>query len=66
MVLSIFLVIISSLLGVVGQISLKMGMERLGILELKGPANIVQTAFPVSTAPLVLLRLGFYGLGAVV
>lgn len=66
MVLSILLVMISSLLGVVGQISLKMGMERLGTLDVSGPANIMQTAFHVFTAPLVLLGLGFYGLGAVV
>jgi len=66
MVSSILLVMISSLLGVVGQISLKMGMERLGSLDLSGPANITQTAFYVFTAPLVLLGLGFYGLGAVV
>ncbi len=63
---SFLLVIISSLLGVVGQIFLKMGMERLGVLNLSGLTAGLQTASQVITTPLVILGLGCYGVSAAV
>lgn len=66
MVYSFLLVIASSLLGVTGQICLKLGMERIGTLNLSGLASGLQTAIHVITTPLVLLGLACYAMGAVV
>ena len=63
---SFLLVIASSLLAVTGQICLKMGMERIGTLNLSGLASGVQTAVHVMTTPLVILGLACYAISAVV
>jgi drug/metabolite transporter (DMT)-like permease len=62
---SFLLVVTSSLLGVSGQILLKMGMERLGTFQLSGP-TVIQSMAQVLAAPLVWLGLGCYGLATVV
>ena len=63
---TVFLLILaSSLLGVSGQICLKLGIESLGTLNLSGPGTVLQTAFHVLSAPLVLAGLGCYGVGTI-
>ena len=64
--LSLLLIVISSLLGVSGQIFLKMGMDRLGTISLSQSAVVLQTAVQIFSSPLVLLGLGCYGLSAIV
>ena len=65
MVYAFLFAIASSLLGVTGQICLKMGMERIGTLDVSGVASGVQTAFQVMTTPLVVMGLSCYAMGAV-
>jgi len=66
MVLSLLLVLASSLLGVSGQILLKMGMDRLGGVEFSGLAPLLRTATQVFTTPSVLLGFGCYGVSALI
>ena len=66
MALSLLLVFISSLLGVSGQILLKMGMERMGALDLSNLTAALRTAIQVFTMPWVLLGLGCYGVSAMI
>ncbi len=66
MILSLLLVLTSSLLGVSGQILLKMGMDRLGTLELSGLPALAQTVAQVFTTPVVLLGFGCYGVSSIV
>jgi drug/metabolite transporter (DMT)-like permease len=66
MALSLFLVLASSLLGVSGQLLLKMGMERMGALDLSSLTAVLRTAIQVFTMPWVLLGLGCYGVSAMI
>lgn len=66
MALSLLLVLVSSLLGVSGQILLKMGMERMGVLDLSSATAALRTATQVFMTPWVLLGLGCYGVSAVI
>jgi drug/metabolite transporter (DMT)-like permease len=50
--------------GVAGQIALKMGMTRVGVLDGASIAQPLQVAMSVLTTPLVLGGLVFYVLGA--
>jgi drug/metabolite transporter (DMT)-like permease len=57
---------LSSLLGVGGQILLKKGMGSLGTLNLTGLTGAVQTALQIGTTPLVWFGLGCYGIATMI
>jgi drug/metabolite transporter (DMT)-like permease len=61
---SIFLPIVAStILGVVGQLALKLGMTRLGPIGLAGNRNLLALGWSVGTNPYVLGGLLTYGAG---
>lgn len=62
---SIVLIIVSVVLGLAGQLCLKIGMNQLGELNLSSLRSIVQTFVQVFTTPLVLLGLAFYGVSSI-
>jgi drug/metabolite transporter (DMT)-like permease len=66
MALSLLLVLISCLLGVSGQILLKMGMDRLGVIEISGLAAAWQMALRVFGTPSVILGFACYGVSSIV
>ncbi len=66
MALSLLLVLTSSLLGVCGQILLKMGMEHMGTLDLSSLAAAIRTFTQVFTTPGVLFGLGCYGVSSII
>jgi drug/metabolite transporter (DMT)-like permease len=62
---SILLILVAMVLGAVGQIFLKMGMNRVGAVEIDF-ANLVQGLLPMFMQPLVWAGLAFYGISSVV
>lgn len=62
---SLFLILASVSMGVSGQICLKAGMDRVGVLSASSIGSGIQAAFRVLTTPLVFVGLAFYALGAV-
>lgn len=61
---SLFLIVVSVSLGVVGQLSLKVGMNRVGAIDAASLARPVETLLSVFSMPLVWLGLACYGLSA--
>ena len=61
---SLLLIVVSVSLGVVGQLSLKVGMNRVGAIDAASLARPVETLLSVFSMPLVWLGLACYGLGA--
>jgi drug/metabolite transporter (DMT)-like permease len=61
---SISLIGLAVVCGVVGQITLKMGMTRVGVLNAVSLTQPLQMAFQVLTTPLILGGLLCYVLGA--
>jgi multidrug transporter EmrE-like cation transporter len=62
---SLILILISVALGVAGQLCLKSGIDRVGVLSGGNLGVVVQTALRVFTTPLVFLGFAFYGLSSV-
>jgi drug/metabolite transporter (DMT)-like permease len=65
MAYSFLLILASSVLGVSGQILLKMGVESRGTINLSG-SDVLQSIAQFFTAPLVWLGLGCCGLATIV
>ena len=63
---SFLLIVVSSILGVSGQIFLKLGVESRGAIRLSDPAVIFQSVIQVFTAPFIWVGLACYGLATVV
>ncbi len=61
---SLLLIVVSVSLGVVGQLSLKVGMNRVGAIDAASLARPVETLLSVFSMPLVWLGLACYGLSA--
>lgn len=57
---SILLLIVAMLLGVVGQICLKIGMNRVGTVEALSLARALEIFRPIFAQPLVWIGLGCY------
>ena len=62
---TLLMILLSVGCGVVGQLTLKMGMTQVGRLGAEVLAQPLQSAFRVVANPLVVGGLGFYVLGAV-
>ena len=62
---SIMMIMVAMLLGVVGQMCLKLGMNRVGAVEVE-VSNLVGSLLPIFAQPLVWVGLAFYGLSSVV
>ncbi|HEX9016043.1 MAG TPA: EamA family transporter [Chloroflexota bacterium] len=60
------LILFSVVLGVGGQVTLKMGMTRVGQIHADSLAQPLVLALRVLSNPLVVFGLGLYALGAVV
>ena len=58
---SVWLIIVSMLLGVVGQLFLKIGMNQVGSIGTINWAKPLALFGPIFAQPLVWLGLGFYG-----
>ena len=63
---SILLVVVSVVIGLAGQLSLKLGMNQLGQLDLSSVAIVVRTFVRVLTTPLVIAGLACYAVSAMV
>lgn len=61
---SLLLIVVSVSLGVVGQLSLKVGMNQVGAIDAASLARPVETLLSVFSMPLVWLGLACYGLSA--
>lgn len=61
---SIALILASVLVGVLGQLFLKAGVSKLGIIGGAALSNLPQLLGTVATNPQILIGLAFYGLGA--
>ncbi|MDH4135342.1 MAG: EamA family transporter [Anaerolineae bacterium] len=64
MVKSLSLILLSVIMGVSGQLCLKMGMGQIGLPDVRDLANLFQIAFRVFTTPLIVAGLAFYALGS--
>ena len=60
----ILLIVISVVIGLAGQLCLKVGMNRLGELDLSAFGTIIQTFVRVLTTPLVIIGLACYAVSA--
>jgi drug/metabolite transporter (DMT)-like permease len=65
MMVSLLLILIAVLVGVAGQLSLKMGMNHVGTIDATSVAQPVETLSNVFRSPMVWVGLALYGLGAV-
>ena len=63
---SVWLIIVSMLLGVVGQLFLKIGMNQVGSIGTINWAKPLELFGPIFSQPLVWLGLGFYGTSSLV
>jgi drug/metabolite transporter (DMT)-like permease len=61
---SLLLIVVSVSLGVVGQLSLKVGMNQVGAIDAASLARPMETLLSVFSVPLVWLGLACYGLSA--
>jgi len=61
---SILLIIIAMLIGVIGQLSLKSGMNNVGEIESLRLAKVLEIFKPVFAQPLVWIGLGCYAASA--
>jgi drug/metabolite transporter (DMT)-like permease len=61
---SLLIIVVSVSLGVVGQLSLKVGMNRVGAIDAASLARPMETLAQVVSTPLVWLGLGCYGVSA--
>jgi len=64
MVKSLLLILLSVIMGVSGQLCLKMGMGQVGLTDVKGFATLFQMIFRVFTTPLIVAGLAFYAVGS--
>jgi len=62
---SLLLIVCSVVMGVSGQLCLKVGMGQVGALQMNSLGAILQTVWRVFTTPLVIIGLAFYGVGSV-
>ena len=58
------LILLSVIMGVSGQLRLKMGMGQVGLTDIKGLATLFQIIFGVFTTPLIVAGLAFYAVGS--
>ncbi len=65
MLKSLILILCSISLAVCGQFSMKVGMNQIGTISMKGLANLVQILFKMFLNPLVLLGLFLYFISAI-
>lgn len=65
MLSSLALIFLSVAVGVTGQLSLKVGMDRVGPIDGTSVAHPVETLSNVIRSPMVWVGLALYGLGAV-
>jgi len=61
---SITFILISISIAVAGQLVLKIGMDRIGALDLRGISSVVRLFMEVVRSPLVLLGLFLYVISA--
>ncbi len=61
---SVTFILISISIAVAGQLVLKIGMDRIGALDLRGIASVVRLFTEVVKSPLVLLGLFLYVISA--
>lgn len=61
---SVTFILISISIAVAGQLVLKIGMDRIGALDLRGIASVVHLLTEVVKSPLVLLGLFLYVISA--
>ena len=62
---SFVLIVISVVIGLAGQMCLKLGMNQLGTLDLSGLGAIAPTLLRMFTTPLVVVGLACYAVSAV-
>jgi drug/metabolite transporter (DMT)-like permease len=60
----VVLILIAVVIGVVGQVSLKVGMNQVGAIDARSLARPMETLMRVFSTPLVWLGLGCYGVSA--
>jgi len=65
MAFSLFLILISVLLGVAGELLLKSGIDQVGDLKLNGVSVAAHTAWNVISTPRILIGFTCYGLAAI-
>lgn len=65
MMVSLLLILMAVVVGVTGQLSLKMGMNQVGTIDSTSVAHPVETLSNVFRSPMVWVGLALYGFGAV-